>query len=67
MASRDKTQLELGRISRSLSRCLHYSTSPEVWLKIVRKTVHDIDNLIKRLGKAPAKIGKKGPGAATAE
>jgi hypothetical protein len=62
MRSRDKTQLELARIGRALSRCIHYSTSPEVWLKIVRKTVHDIDNLIKQLDKAPAKIGKKGPG-----
>jgi hypothetical protein len=66
MGSPDKTQRELARISRSLSRCLHYSTSPEAWLKIVRKTVHDIDNLIKRLDKVPAKTGKKGPGA-TAE
>jgi hypothetical protein len=67
MGSRDKTQLELARISRSLSRSIHYSTSPDVRLKIVRKTVHDIDNLIKQLDKAPAKTGKKGPGAATSE
>jgi hypothetical protein len=62
MGSRDKTQLELARINRALSRSIHYSTSPDVRLKIVRKTIHDIDNLIKRLDKAPAKIGKKGPG-----
>jgi hypothetical protein len=62
MGSPDKTQLELGRISRALSRSIHYSTSPDVRLKLVRKTVHDIDNLIKILDKAAAKIGKKGPG-----
>jgi hypothetical protein len=62
MGSRDKTQLELARISRALSRSIHYSTSPDARLKIVRKTVQDIDNLIKRLDKAAAKIEKKGPG-----
>jgi hypothetical protein len=67
MGSRDKTELELARISRALSRSIHYSTSPDVRLKIVRKTVHDIDNLIKLLDKARAKTGKNGPGAATAE
>jgi hypothetical protein len=62
MGSRDKTQLELARISRELSRSVHYSTSPEARLKIVRKMVHDVDNLIKRLDKAAAKIEKKGRG-----
>ena len=62
MGPPDKTQRELARISRALSQSIHYSTSPEARLRIVRKTVHDIDNLIEGLDKAAAKIEKKGPG-----
>lgn len=54
-----KTQLELARISKSLSRSVHYATSPEERQKIVRNAIRDVANLSKRLDKAPAKIGKK--------
>ena len=63
MSTPEKIRLELVRISKSLSRSVHYSTNPEDWQKIVRKTIRDIDNLMKQLDTAPAKIGKKGTSA----
>ena len=63
MSTPDKIRLELARISKALSRSIHYSTNPEDSQKIVRKTIRDIDNLIKQLDTAPVKTGKKGTSA----
>jgi len=54
----EETQLELLKISSSLSKSVH-SASPEQWKKIVRKTIRDIDNLIGRLDKSSPKPAKK--------
>ncbi len=63
MSAPDKIRLELARISKSLARSIHYSTNPEDSQKIVRKTIRDIDNLIKQLDTAPVRTGKKGTSA----
>jgi hypothetical protein len=54
----DKIQLELARISASLSNSVE-SSSPEEWQTIVGKLIRHIDYVIERIGQAPAKIGKK--------